>query len=746
MTETLFKEVKYDLDSLIKYIDIGEIGLPDIQRPFVWKNAKVRDLFDSMYRGFPVGYLLFWQNGLTDSARGIGQSEKQKAPHLLIVDGQQRLTSLYAVLKGVPVVRENYETEHIEIAFNPIQRKFEVADAAIRRDKTFIPDISRIWNRETDIFELVEAYLEGLASTREVTPAETRAIRKSITNLYGLQHFPFTALELSSNVDEEQVAEVFVRINSMGKVLNQADFILTLMSVFWDDGRKDLEEFCRAARKPTKGTTSPFNYFIEPDPDQLLRVSVAIGFKRARLKFVYNILRGKDLETEEFSDERRERQFQVLKEAQSRVLDIQYWHDFLKCLVEAGYKSTKMISSENNLIFSYVLYLLGRTEYGIKDAELRPEIARWFFMTALTRRYTGSPESAMEFDLARFRGITDGDQFLSILRQICDATLTSDFWSITLPTELATSAATSPSLYAFYASQVRLGAKALFSSQTVSALLDPGTTAIKAPLEKHHLFPTAYLKSIGISSVRETNQLANYALVEWGDNVAISDKPPAEYMPVFRERLPREELERMHYWHALPDGWENMDYHEFLKRRRELMAGVVRDAYKAFSGESNAAEQVPLDTLVEKGEGKDVEFKSTLRVNLHTGEPDKRMEFAVLRTIAGFLNMEGGTLVIGVADDGTAVGIEVDGFENEDKMLLHLDNLINSRIGAQYAMYIHAHFEEYDGKRALLVDCWKSRSPAYVKDGAVEKFFVRTGASTAELTASEMNQYIAERF
>ena len=145
MSNIIFAKVDYTLRSLMDAIEMGTIGLPDLQRPFVWKNAKIRDLFDSMYQGFPVGYLLFWENGAADGARAIGTDNKQRVPQMLIVDGQQRLTSLYAVIRGIPVVRENYQQEIIEIAFNPLLQKFEVADAAIRQDKTYIPNISVIW-------------------------------------------------------------------------------------------------------------------------------------------------------------------------------------------------------------------------------------------------------------------------------------------------------------------------------------------------------------------------------------------------------------------------------------------------------------------------------------------------------------------------------------------------------------------------------------------------------------------------
>ena len=125
MSDTVFTKVDYDLANLVNYIELGEIGLPDIQRPFVWKNAKVRDLFDSMYKGYPVGYFLFWQNGLAED-RSIGSEPKQKTARLVIVDGQQRLTSLYSVLRGIPIVRESYKTERIKLAFNPIDETFEV--------------------------------------------------------------------------------------------------------------------------------------------------------------------------------------------------------------------------------------------------------------------------------------------------------------------------------------------------------------------------------------------------------------------------------------------------------------------------------------------------------------------------------------------------------------------------------------------------------------------------------------------
>lgn len=576
MSKTTFTKVDYDLGTLVKYISLGEIGLPDIQRPFVWRNSKVRDLFDSMYKGYPIGYLLFWQ---ATADRIIGEELKQKSSRLVIVDGQQRLTSLYAVIGNIPVIRKNFKKEYIKIAFNPLEERFEVADAAIRKDKEFLPDISSLWHEDAKIISIIRDYLANLRTSREITDTEESLIEDRILRLKGLLSFPFTALELSSDIDEEAVSDIFVRVNSRGTPLNQADFILTLMSVFWDEGRSKLEKFSRDSLSPSRGTPSPFNHFIEPSPEQLLRVAVGVAFRRGRLKYVYSILRGKDLETEQFDTDRRAEQFKRLEDAQNKVLNLQYWHDFLSCIRAAGFRSGKMISSDNTLLFTYIFYLLGRTEYEVSEFELRKVISRWFFMAALTGRYTSSPESALEFDLASLRAAKSGKEFIAELEKACEIAISSDFWTITLPNDLATSSSRSPSAFAYQAALVLLGAKVLFSEATVSDLLDPSLHANRSLVEKHHLFPKSYLGSLGISAVRDTNQIANYALVEWGDNNKISDQSPMEYLPSLENRFSSQKLSEMYYHHALPENWHTLEYFEFLVQRRTLMAKVIQDGY-----------------------------------------------------------------------------------------------------------------------------------------------------------------------
>lgn len=584
MGETLFKKVDYSLSKIIDQIEMGTLGLPDIQRQFKWADAKVRDLFDSMYRGYPVGYFLFWESGFEPQERQIGTDVKQKSPSLLIVDGQQRLTSLYAVIKGVPVIREGYKEKLIQIGFNPLKDKFEVMDASTVKNPEYIPNISVLWTKDADLFDIVDNYIEKLKNAREsagkeLTNAENKKIKKSISDLSKLVDFPFAALELASSIDEENVAEVFVRINSKGTVLNQADFILTLMSVFWEEGRKEIEEFCKKAHIPSTRGASPFNYFIVPEPEHLLRVAVGLGFNRARLKYAYALLRGKDLETGDFSDEKRDEQFVNLKEAQSKTLDLQNWHDFLKCLQAAGYRGANMISSNITVIYNYTLYLIGRAHFNIDRHELSKIISQWFFMSSLTRRYTGSFESRLARDLGDISQLNSSDGYIGWFKENIEAELTEDFWNITLPNRLNTSSATTPLIHAYYASLNLLNAKVLFSNKKVFDLLDPAIKAKKSAVERHHLFPKEYLKTLGITSKRDQNQVANLALVEWDDNIKISDKSPARYVKKYLSRFSDRQIKRMYFWHGLPEDWQRMKYPEFLNERRKLMAQVIKQGF-----------------------------------------------------------------------------------------------------------------------------------------------------------------------
>jgi hypothetical protein len=754
---TLYKDTGYPLVHMIEDIKRGKLALPDIQRPFVWSSAKARDLLDSMYRGFPVGTLMFWETGAEVGIRQIGSNDGDRVPQLLIVDGQQRLTSLFAVLTGQPVLTKTFDRRRIRIAFRPEDEAFEVADAAIDHDPEFIPDITALWadgHRTT-----VREFLRRLGEARDEPLADTHQdeLEERIDRVRDLRDFRFQVVELGSSADEEQVAEIFVRINSEGVQLNQADFILTLMSVHWEKGRRQLEEFSRACVDPSVTGPSPKNPFIEPSPDQMLRVGVALAFRRARLQHVYNLLRGKDLETGAVSADRRDAQFGLLAAAQDKALDLTNWHEFLKCLQAAGFRSRRMITSGNAVLYTYALWLIGRHDFGLDHRSLRPVISRWFFMAHTTRRYGSSPESQFEYDLGRLSNLVagDGDAFVTELDRTVAANFTKDYWEITLPNGLDTSSARSPALFSYLAALNLLDAEVLFSDVRVRDLLDPAVAARRS-IERHHLFPKKYLSSIGVSGARQVNAIANMAFLDWSENSAISDSAPSTYWPVMTVGLAADRLKRQSYCHALPVGWEQLDYPTFLERRRDLIARVVRDGFATLWSEHDAPPPASAADLIEAGESQTVEFKSTARLNVHTGQADPKLEHVIVKTVCGFLNAEGGSLLIGVADDGEALGLDKDlatlgSKGNVDGYELFLRQLLDVNLSTPTASTLRIHFEQVDGRTVCVVAVAASGKPVFARPAKgsgsdASEFWVRVGNATKQLHGDDMVHYQADHW
>lgn len=708
-----------------------------------------------MYRGFPIGTIMLWETGVETGTRQISDAD-DRSPQYLIVDGQQRLTSLYAVLTGKPVLTKTFENKQIRIAFRPSDETFEVTDAAIERDPEFIPDITALWAEGRK--KTMREFLKKLDETRDggLSQEDGDELEDRLDKVHDLEEFRFQVIELASAADEEQVAEIFVRINSEGVKLNQADFILTLMSVHWEKGRRALEAFSRAAVDLSVSGPSPRNAFIDPSPDQMLRVAVALAYRRARLRHVYSILRGKDLETGHVSSERRVAQFEVLSKSQEHTLDLTNWHEFLKCLHTAGFRSKRMITSENAVLYSYALWLIGRIDFGLDLTSLRTVISRWFFMAHTTGRYSSSPESQLESDLGRISDLPTGDgkAFIAELDRIVAANFTNDYWEISLPNRLDTSSARSPALFAYLAVLNLLDAPVLFSDVAVRQLLDPNAVAPRS-IERHHLFPRKYLNRIGVLNTRQVNAIANMAYLDWSDNTEISGDAPSDYWPIMSAKISPERMKRQMLLHALPIGWEQLDYPTFLDKRRALIAKVIREGFALLWGAEPAHQEATLEDVIAAGESQTTEFKSTARWNSYTGKADPKLEHVIVKTVAGFLNAEGGTLLIGIDDDGNVLGLESDfgtlTKANADGYELFLRQLIDTNLSQSTAATVRMRFESVEGKQVCVVSVAASGKPVFAmppkgSGTTVEEFWVRSGNSTRQLHGDDLLGYKEERW
>lgn len=586
---------QYNVDSLVNWVKSGEIAIPEIQRPFVWDRTKVRDLMDSLYQGFPVGYIISWRNPdvrLKDGSLSMGKK--------VLIDGQQRVTALTTALVGLPVIDSTYEKVTIRIAFQPIDEKFEVLNDITLKDKAWIPDISVVIKPEFSLLQFIREY------QRNNPEANEAIIERNIQRLKSIVQRPIGMIELNHDLDIETVTEIFIRINSKGVVLSQADFAMSKIAANETYGgntlRKAIDYFCHLAVAPEfyshieeKDTTFAKTDFFakmkwlksenddlyDPDYNDMLRVAFCYKFKRGKLSDLVSLLSGRNFETRTYEDVIAEESFRQLTEAVMKFMNETQFKKFVMIIKSAGFVDTKLIRSQNALNFAYVLYLHLR-EKKVNDAKIERVVRRWFVMSLLLGRYSASPESQFDSDIRAIdeKGIEE------TLANVEAAYLSEAFWGSGLPQRLATSSSSSPAFNVFLAAQSKMNDKG-FLSRDISV-----KEMIEHKGDIHHIFPKQYLKDNAYTQGMY-NQVANYVYVQQEINIKVGKKSPAEYIGKIRQQCVDGNLvyggidnladfESNLAVNCIPATIHEMDvahYADFLTQRRTLMAEKIKRYY-----------------------------------------------------------------------------------------------------------------------------------------------------------------------
>lgn len=600
MSNPMLQHYTNKVSDLLRKIETGEIALPDLQRPFVWNDVQVQNLLDSMNKGFPVGFIMLWD--FPDNYSPISRSTAigQKGPHpvrSLLIDGQQRLTALLSALDGVTVKDKDYRDRRIRISYSPLAKaddgrpigQFKVWTNATEKDPEWISDISVLFRNPPNVFSFGRNYVATVNASREkknlppLTEAEEDQVHSNIHNLLGLRNYDLPTVAINNNASEEDVAEIFVRVNSGGQKLNETNFIETLLAVYDNDVLHKISEFCQAASLPQE--KSSYNAIIKPEPAHLIRAAVAVGFDRARLKYAYMLMRGRDLQTGVTSQETQAKNLTKFRDALGQVTDLNNWHDFLNLFLAAGYLNKTLVRAPIAVVYSYALYLIGKYKFNVPAFQLRRAMTRYIFAVTVNSTYSGSSETIFEGQLNDLKERKIADEFLTYIDEFIATRLTESYFTVTLPAELRTSKTTSPTWCAFVASQNVLGAQVWLSTTPLLSLLDVGSSGTKRAYDKHHIFPKNYLKSIGIKKEVDYNQIANYIFLDYPTNIEILDKAPADYAPLFRQKLGEEAYLRSCEINAIPPDFETLSYEDFLKARRELMAKTIRAAFEKLSAD-----------------------------------------------------------------------------------------------------------------------------------------------------------------
>ncbi len=472
MSTQRYTVTPHPVETLMTWVKSGEIAIPEIQRPFVWEATKVRNLLDSLYQGYPVGYLIAWRNPNVKLKDGSTSTGKR-----ILIDGQQRVTALMASLLGVEVLTDDYENKLIQIAFNPQEETFEVANPAIKKNSSWLPDVAKVFEPATSVFQLVNDYCKANPACSQDN------IFKVIERLRGITHNHVGIIELAEDLDIETVTEIFIRVNSAGSPLSQADFAMSKIAVNTTYGgnmlRKAIDYFCHLSISPDflakikKGdkafVESEFfdkiswianvnDDIYDPAYTDMLRVAFTSEFGRGKLQDLVALLSGRNFETKQYEDAIAEESFYKLKKGILAFVNQTHFNRITMILRSAGFVISDLIGSQNAINFAYIIYLRGRSE-NVPAADLERMVRRWFVMSILSGRYSGSPESVFDSDIRQI----DSRGVIMYLESVIPNELPDSFWTGMLPQLMDTSSIGSPYFRCFQAAQIKLGDKGFLS-------------------------------------------------------------------------------------------------------------------------------------------------------------------------------------------------------------------------------------------------------------------------------------------
>lgn len=597
MATQRYSVTPHPIETLLTWVKSGEIAIPEIQRPFVWDATKVRNLLDSLYNGYPVGYLISWRNPTIRLKDGSPSAGKR-----ILIDGQQRVTALMAALLGQEVLTKEYQTVRIRIAFHPVQGRFEVTNPAIQKDTNWIDDITRIFGPDSDLFALLEEYTERNPEVDRKTVSQVlQKVGKIVNNHVGL-------IELAEDLDIETVTEIFIRVNSAGTPLSQADFAMSKISVNETFGgnilRKAIDYFCHLAVAPEfysnieKGdpefVTSEFwpkikwlkdtnDDLYDPTYTDMLRVAFTSQFGRGKLGDLVALLSGRNFETRAYEETIVEQSFNKLREGIDAFMNKTHFDRLTMILRSSGFLTANLIRSQNAVNFAYIVYLRGRSE-GLSPHVLERLVRRWYAMSILTQRYSGNPETAFDFDIRQIAS----QGLIPYTVAVIENELPDTFWTGMLPQLMDTSSSTSPYFIAYQAAQAQLGDKGFLSTDITvrDLLLNRG--------DRHHIFPRKHLQKLGLNRGRY-NQIANFVIAQSEINIAIGDTPPERYFAELIEQtnsgqqkyggiIDKGRLHTNFVENCLPDyllDGRVPEYDDFLADRRRLMALKIKVWFEA---------------------------------------------------------------------------------------------------------------------------------------------------------------------
>ena len=693
------------ISDAISDIRTQDLTLPEFQREYVWSKEQAKQLLVSLTSKYPVGGLLFWKTQDPPELKNVDQLPEKLGSVQVILDGQQRLTTLYMLVTGdIPpyYVDKDITNDIRDLYYNVDDGDFQYFQPVRMRDNPRWVKVVDCFRNKVDVFKIAKKTVgedeEGFKTAQSYSSTLSKLTAILEANL------PEQVIPTEASLDE--AIDVFDRVNRLGTALTDAELALTHVTGKWPQARRTLKT--KMAQIKGRG--------LEFDLTFMTRALVCTVTDHALFEHIHRILRPE------------------LEEGWIRLSKIL---DYVTGLLpsRAYIHSTRHMSTTNPLIPIVRFLRLNGGKFP-SEASLRSAL-HWLYVAQIQQRYTGQTDGRLEHDVTIVN--REGSPWQSLLNQIVVQRGRVEV----LPADFEGRGASHP----LYRMSLVL-AKAHGAVDWFNGLSLASPVGDTYKIHSHHIFPQSVLYQNRLSSDshldRQTvNAIANRAFLTGETNLSIGNRLPEDYLPEVEQRFPGSLSSQ--FIPLDPQLWKLDRYRDFLSARRELMATGLNKFLDSLISEDEPATVRPLRDLISMGEGKGLEFKSTLQWDVVNGKQNKGLRDAVLKTLVAFMNSEGGTLLIGVEDSGQIFGLERDldiMGGSQDKFLQLLNSLVADKIGPQYTPHVVAKIDGVGGKPICIVDTSKSTEPAFVSGSRGSEFYVRIGNTTRALDAEQTIAYL----
>jgi hypothetical protein len=707
------------ISTILEKIDENQLFVPAFQREYVWKRDDAKQLIDSLIKEYPTGTMLTWETANPPELKGPHKYNENQGAVKLLLDGQQRVTTLYMLIRGVippyytaPEIMN--DTRDLFVQLETLELSYYMKTRM--ENNPLWANITHVFQRKVRARDVVRTLEEkGEAVTREREDRiddNTRAIENILT-----REFPEQTIPVKANIRE--AIDIFYKVNASGVALTDAELALAQISGYWPQARDRFKAKLTALEKEGFVLKLDFIVFV------LLGCLYHLGSDMKKLHDADN------------GDRIRAAWDRLEKQVLDYVVNLMRTNAFVD--------HTDEVNSPYALV-PIIVYCFDKNGTHLTDAEIR-KVVKWFYYSQVRTRYVSQLPQKLDRDL---RTVAESPHPFDTLLQV----IAEESRLEILPAEFVGRAIQHP-LFSMMRWYLKSRGAVCFTTG-MSLRRNMGS---KYQLERDHIFPYSKLKEVGYGEGNRVRyalaqELTNRAILTQVANRSKSAAHASDYLAEVKLKFPKAlDLQ------CIPDNpelWKIENYEEFLEERRKILAKSLNAFLDKITATEETVAPVSLEDLIAEGESDELEFKSTLRWDVKEGTINKKLEEVIMKTVAAFANSQGGTLLIGVGDDGGVLGLEPDyhslGGVDRDKFELHLRNLLNQQFGTGFVTSkVMIKFQDVEEKEVCQIETAPAKAPVILKvkdknGQPTEKFYARSGNSSQEIPLSEMNAYIKDRF